>query len=74
VIDSSAVLVPKLAVVVHDAKLFRSYPGINSTQRLAVQLVPQLVFLGFYNKRTVKHLASTDKGGVCCRDTQHGRK
>jgi hypothetical protein len=52
VIATSGVLAPNLLFVAHDARLVWTYPGLNSMARLAIQLLPQMVLLGFYAKRT----------------------
>jgi uncharacterized membrane protein len=56
VIATSGVLAPNMLFVAHDARLFWTYPGLNSMARLAIQLLPQLLLLGFYAERTAKHI------------------
>jgi uncharacterized membrane protein len=56
VIATSAVLAPNMLFVAHDARLFWTYPGLNSMARLAMQLLPQWYLLGYYAERTVKHI------------------
>jgi hypothetical protein len=56
VIAASGVLAPNMLFVAHDARLFWTYPGLNSMARLAIQLLPQLFLLGFYAERTAKHI------------------
>lgn len=55
VIATSGVLAPNMLFVAHDARLFWTYPGLNSMTRLVIQLSPQLVLLGFYAERA-KHI------------------
>jgi hypothetical protein len=61
VIAASGVLAPNLLFVAHDARLFWTYPGLNSMARLAIQLLPQLVLLGFYAERTAKHIVKVSQ-------------
>jgi uncharacterized membrane protein len=56
VIATSAVLAPYMLFVAHDARLFWTYPGLNSMARLGIQLLPQWFLLGFYAERTAKHI------------------
>jgi uncharacterized membrane protein len=56
VIAASGVLAPIMLFVAHDARLFWTYPGLNSMARLFIQLLPQLCLLGFYAERIAEHI------------------
>jgi hypothetical protein len=56
VMATSAVLAPIMLFVAHDARLFWTYPGLNSMARLVIQLLPQEFLLGFYAERAANHV------------------